>query len=80
MASASTFQARLTRNLPESIATRLEGPRSDSQRAIQFARSTPGVTSALVGMSQVAHVEENLELVGMAVASPEAIQNLLHAS
>ena len=30
------------------------------QRAIEFVRSNPGITTALIGMSRVAHVEENL--------------------
>jgi aryl-alcohol dehydrogenase-like predicted oxidoreductase len=35
---------------------------TDAQSAIQFVRSAPGVCTALVGMSSLAHVEENLEL------------------
>jgi aryl-alcohol dehydrogenase-like predicted oxidoreductase len=30
------------------------------QTAIEFARSKPGITTALIGMSRVEHVEENL--------------------
>jgi aryl-alcohol dehydrogenase-like predicted oxidoreductase len=30
------------------------------QTAIEFARSTTGITTALIGMSSVEHVEENL--------------------
>jgi len=30
------------------------------QTAIEFARATPGITTALIGMSRVEHVEENL--------------------
>ena len=30
------------------------------QRAIEFVRSQPGITTALIGMSRVEHVEENL--------------------
>ncbi|MCI0623700.1 MAG: aldo/keto reductase, partial [Acidobacteria bacterium] len=52
IASASLFQSRLTRNLPSFIAELL-GQESDAQRALQFARSVPGITTALVGMSQV---------------------------
>jgi aryl-alcohol dehydrogenase-like predicted oxidoreductase len=40
-------------------ASMLQG-RLDPQAAIQFVRSTPGITTALVGMSRVEHVEENL--------------------
>ncbi len=71
VASATLMQARLARNLPEEIAARLEGPTSDAQRAIQFTRSTPGVTAALVGMSRAAHVRENLEVSFFPPASRE---------
>jgi len=40
-------------------ASLLQG-RIRPQEAIQFVRSTPGITTALIGMSQVEHVEENL--------------------
>jgi aryl-alcohol dehydrogenase-like predicted oxidoreductase len=60
MCSASILQARLTQDLPEVVGKSLTGLFTDGQRAIQFVRSTPGVTTALVGMSQRSHVEENL--------------------
>ena len=60
MCSASIFQAKLAQNLPRFVGAALTGLGTDAQRAIQFVRSTPGVTTALVGMSQRSHVEENL--------------------
>ncbi|WP_435361287.1 aldo/keto reductase [Haloarchaeobius sp. DFWS5] len=57
--SASILQGDLTEELPEDVATRLEGE-STVQKAINFARSAPGVTSSLVGMSRVEHVDENV--------------------
>jgi aryl-alcohol dehydrogenase-like predicted oxidoreductase len=71
VASASLLQARLSRNLPDEIAGRLPGASTDAQLAIQFTRSTPGVTVALVGMSQAAHVRENLALARVPPASEE---------
>lgn len=59
-ASASLLQGRLTEGLPEEIAQHLGGLATDAQRAIQFVRSTPGITAALVGMSHCKHVDENL--------------------
>jgi aryl-alcohol dehydrogenase-like predicted oxidoreductase len=41
-------------------ASILQGRVPDPRRAIEFVRSTPGITTALVGMSRVEHVEENL--------------------
>jgi aryl-alcohol dehydrogenase-like predicted oxidoreductase len=61
MTSASIYQSRLARNLPSTIYGFFPGVSTDAQRAIQFVRSTPGVTTALVGMKQRAHVEENLK-------------------
>jgi aryl-alcohol dehydrogenase-like predicted oxidoreductase len=40
-------------------ASLLQG-RIDPRTAIQFARSTEGITTALIGMSRIEHVEENL--------------------
>ena len=56
IASASILQARLTRNIPPVIGERLTGLATDAQRAIQFTRSTPGITTALVGMGRAEHV------------------------
>ena len=40
-------------------ASLLQG-RIPPQQAIEFVRSTPGITTALIGMSRVEHVEQNL--------------------
>ena len=61
-ASASLLQSRLSRNLPGALRKSLGDDLSDAQRALQFTRSLPGVSCALVGMSHVQHVEENLRL------------------
>ena len=60
VASATLLQARLSRGLPEELGAMLPGAATDAQRCIQFTRSTPGISVALVGMSQAAHVCENL--------------------
>jgi hypothetical protein len=39
------------RNLPEVVARYLPGLESDAQRALQVVRSTPGIGTALVGMT-----------------------------
>src|ERR1019366_2795799 len=59
-ASASLLQQKLTDNLPPETHHWFPGIEKDSQRAIQFVRSTPGIVSALVGMSRSAHLTENL--------------------
>jgi len=60
--SASVLQGRLTQKLPQPVRDALQGLASDAQRALQFARSKPGVTCALVGMKTPAHVDENAAL------------------
>ena len=62
--SAALLQGQLTRNLPRYIGEAL-GLKKDAVSALQFARSVPGVTTALAGMSHVEHVRANLEVVGL---------------
>ncbi|WP_435195699.1 aldo/keto reductase [Natronomonas sp. EA1] len=57
--SASILQGKLASGLPGDVAALLDGD-TDVQRAINFARSAPGVTSALVGMGSPDHVPENV--------------------
>lgn len=71
--SASILQGELAR-LPAEMAERFPEFESDAQRALQFTRSLPGVTAALVGMSSVEHVRENLALAQVPVASVETVQ------
>jgi aryl-alcohol dehydrogenase-like predicted oxidoreductase len=60
--SATLFQSKLARRIPGEFARAIPGLSTDAQRAIQFVRSAPGVTVALVGTSQSSHAVENLEL------------------
>lgn len=62
VSSASILQGRVAHGLPEAIREPLGALATDAQTAIQFVRSTPGVTTALIGMSSVEHVEENMQL------------------
>jgi len=74
--SAALVQGQLADRLPAFIAKALPGLKSDAQRALQFARSTPGVSVALVGMSQVRHVEENLALARLPLATEDQLFSL----
>src|SRR2546425_4091877 len=71
IASGSLLQGQVARGLPDPIREPLGSLATDAQTGIQFVRSAPGITTALVGMSQRAHVEENLHLVGIAAAQPD---------
>jgi aryl-alcohol dehydrogenase-like predicted oxidoreductase len=62
VASASILQGQLSRRLPQALTDAFPGLESSAQRALAFVRSTPGITTALVGMGSRAHVAENLVL------------------
>jgi aryl-alcohol dehydrogenase-like predicted oxidoreductase len=79
IASASLSRGQLAIDLPEDIIRLLAGLETDAQRAIQFARSTPGVTAALVGMRRVEHVNENLRLARVPVLDATAYERIRHA-
>ncbi|MDQ1557497.1 MAG: hypothetical protein QOD32_557 [Pyrinomonadaceae bacterium] len=79
VASASILQGKVARGLSEDIREPLGSLASDALTAIQFTRSTPGITTALVGMSRRAHVEENLQLARLDPARPEQYQRLFSA-
>jgi aryl-alcohol dehydrogenase-like predicted oxidoreductase len=57
--SASIMQGRLATEMPEAVEAKLDGE-TRAQRAINFARSAPGVTCSLVGMGSPEHVPENV--------------------
>lgn len=78
MASASILQGRVASGLPEKIREPLGSLATDAQTGIQFVRSAPGITTALVGMSQRAHVEENLQLVRVEPTPPEDFNKLFN--
>ena len=52
-------------NLLPTVQQAIAGLPNDAARALQFARSAPGVTTALVGMSKGEHVRANLELANL---------------
>ena len=79
MCSAAVLQGQLTENLPGIIAETFGGLNTDGQRALQFVRSTPGVTTALVGMKQTAHVDENLHTAKLPPASWDQYSKLFQS-
>jgi aryl-alcohol dehydrogenase-like predicted oxidoreductase len=76
--SAALLQGQLTKNLPPFIGAALN-LKTNSSLALQFARSVPGLTTALVGMSKVEHVKANLELVGVEPAPRDQFLKLFEA-
>jgi aryl-alcohol dehydrogenase-like predicted oxidoreductase len=78
MGSATLYQGRLTHGLPAFISQTL-GMKSDSENAIQFARSAPGLTTSLIGMGHVDHVAANLKPALLPPAKLEDWQKLFSA-
>jgi aryl-alcohol dehydrogenase-like predicted oxidoreductase len=76
VASASLLQGKVAHGLSENIREPLGSLATDAQTAIQFVRSTPGITTALIGMSRREHVEENLQLVRVPRTASEDFQRL----
>lgn len=75
VASATLLQGKLAGRLPESVRERMASD-TDAEAAIQFARSAPAVTSALIGMSHKEHVEANLKVAAKPVAKKEEWESL----
>jgi aryl-alcohol dehydrogenase-like predicted oxidoreductase len=75
VASASLLQGQVTRNLPPFVAEAL-GLEDDAQRALQFVRSAPGITTALVGMANPTHVIANTKLVAIPPATIDQFSKL----
>lgn len=77
MTSASILQGQLAQDLPAAVRDALVGCATDAQRALQFVRSTPGVTTALVGMKDPDHVRENAEVARLAPADAYVLSALV---
>ncbi|HVH73113.1 MAG TPA: aldo/keto reductase [Candidatus Dormibacteraeota bacterium] len=75
VASASLLQGKLAGRLPEFVRERMKCE-TDAESAIQFSRSAPGVTSALVGMSRKEHVDANLKVAAKPMAREEDWESL----
>jgi aryl-alcohol dehydrogenase-like predicted oxidoreductase len=76
VASASLLQAKLASDLPPALRAKWPEPADDAQFALQFTRSTPGVSVALAGMGQAEHVAENLRLATFPPADVEQYLSL----
>ncbi len=75
VASATLLQGQLTRDLPAGIGQTL-GLARGAENSIQFARSAPGMATALVGMSRTQHVAENLAVAQHPLTSAEKWDSL----
>ena len=76
LASAPLVQGRALGRLPPVVADTFPDLRSDAQRCLQFVRSAPEVTCAVVGMRDPDHIEENLALTRRPPVAREEIEAL----
>lgn len=75
IASASLLQSHLVGKVPAVIHDTF-GLKDDLECALQFVRSAPGMTTALVGMQRAEHVRANLRLLGIPPASQEQFRKM----
>jgi len=73
--SGTLAQGQRAGELPEFISKRL-GMKTSAENAIQFARSSPGLVTALVGMGRPEHVKANLALITHPVADLDQWRSL----
>ncbi len=62
--SASIYQGRVIGRVPQELKQKLKVEK-DVHASLQFVLSTPGVGTALVGMSKSEHLEENLQILSI---------------
>jgi aryl-alcohol dehydrogenase-like predicted oxidoreductase len=74
--SASLLQGRLAAGLPEDLREAFPECDTAARTALQFARSAPGMTTALSGVSNPAHALENFGLSRTSPAAPDRIRAL----
>ncbi len=75
--SASILQGRLAGELPEEVAEAFPEAGTPGQQALQFSRSVPGLTTALVGVSNPAHAAEDFALAKAEPADADRVLGLL---
>jgi len=77
IASASLYQAEVIGRIPENIISAFDEKfTTDCQRALQYARSTPELLTALVGMKNPKHVQENLAVNSHSLLEQQKFQEI----
>lgn len=72
LASAPLYGGRLVGRVPDFVCHAFPEAPTPTLAALQFVRSTASITSAVVGMREPEHVEENLRLARVPRAHPQA--------
>lgn len=74
--SASLLQGRLAGDLPDEIQAAFPTVSPGAGQALQFSRSSPGMTTALVGVSTPDHAREDFALAGISPADSARVVGL----
>jgi aryl-alcohol dehydrogenase-like predicted oxidoreductase len=77
VASAALGQGQFPPRMREALAETFPAFGTDRQRGLQMIRSLPGITSALFGSTEAAHVREDLMALGQP-ADPAAALRVAH--
>ncbi|MBN1318265.1 MAG: aldo/keto reductase [Anaerolineales bacterium] len=75
--ASTLLQGQLTLHLPQDVKAAMRATKTSAQAAIQFARSAPGLTSAVVGMSCSNHIMENLAVSRLPLADFNELDRLI---
>lgn len=76
LSSASLMQMRIAGHVPPEMAKAF-GTSSDAETALQYTRSMPGVTTALVGMGTPEHANANAQFATKTSPEPGVVKTLL---
>jgi aryl-alcohol dehydrogenase-like predicted oxidoreductase len=76
LSSASLMQMRIAGQVPAEMAQAF-GTKTDAETALQFTRSVPGVTTALVGTGRPGHARANCAFATARPPEPRVVRTLL---
>jgi len=74
--SGSLLQGRLAGDLPDEVAAAFPEAAEGAPRALQFSRSAPGMSAALVGVSTPEHARQNFALARVPPAAASKVLGL----
>ncbi|NEP11775.1 MAG: aldo/keto reductase [Symploca sp. SIO2C1] len=79
VASAAIAQGRELEKMLPLLTSKSKEPLTIAQQALQFTRSIPGISTALVGMKKPEHVAQNLELASLPTWQPTTVESVFNS-
>lgn len=74
--ASALWDGELATQLPDSILAAFPNASTSAQAALQYARSVPGLATAVAAMSKQAHIEENLAVTKWPLAPAATLSSL----